>query len=179
MSQTSKSQSPGMCIYQAPEQMVRLIKIIKRLSISTTILSAGVQPFLFPKLLATGSSFAIGFASITCAGIFVSPLILNLITRRYVTKLFYDDRSEKFTAKHLNLINRDVMLSYQSKDVRVPEMLGIFTTYTVGPKRRPLFIDPQQVTDMDAYKKMLGFDLPIDFKADRIYQDSKQIEKKS
>ncbi|OTF78551.1 transmembrane protein 70, mitochondrial-like protein [Euroglyphus maynei] len=160
----AKSDSPGRLIYEAPEQMIRMIKMIKRLSISTTILSAGVQPFLYPKLIATGSSLTMGFATITCAGIFISPLILNWFTKRYVTKLYYDDHSDQFTAKHLNLLNRVVQLQYKSNQVQVPEMLGIFTTYTVGQKKRPLFVDPNMVIDMNAYKRMLGFDRPVSLK---------------
>lgn len=164
----AKNEPPGKIIYEAPEQMVRLIKMIKRLSISTTVLSAGVQPFLYPKLIATGSTFTMGFATITCAGIFISPLILNWFTKRYVTKLYYNDQNEQFTAKHLNIINRDVSLTYKSKDVQVPEVLGIFSSYIVGPKKRPLFVDPNQVIDMDIYKKMLGYDRPVDLKPEKL-----------
>ena len=172
----AKSETPGRLIYEAPEQMVRLIKMIKRLSISTTILSAGVQPFLYPKLIATGSSLTMGFATITCAGIFISPLILNWFTKRYVTKLYYNEQNDQFIAKHLNLINRDVQLAYKSNQVQVPEMLGIFTTYIVDEmkKKRPLFVDPNMVIDMHAYKRMLGFDRPVNLRPEDFLQKQQQ-----
>jgi len=152
----------GRVIYTAPDQMVRLIKMIKRLSISTTCISAGVQPFLYPKLIATGSTFAVGFATLTCAGIFISPLILNWFTKRYVTQLYYQDKTGQFTAKRLNLINRPVTLSYKPTEVQIPASLGIFTTYTVGSKKQPLFVDANLVVDSNAYLKMLGLDKSID-----------------
>lgn len=169
--------SLGRVIYTAPEPMVRLIKMIKRLSISTTFISAGVQPFLYPKLVATGSTFAIGFATVTCAGIFISPLVLNWFTRRYVTQLHYDDKTGNFTAQRLNIINRPVTTSYKASDVQIPEALGIFTTYTVGQRKQPLFIDPNLVQDFDAYKKMLGFDKPIDLKRDLLIEEMRKIKR--
>ncbi len=157
--------------------MVRLIKMIKRLSISTTFISAGVQPFLYPKLVASGSPLAIGFATVTCAGIFMSPLVLNWFTRRYVTQLHYDDKTGNFTAHRLNIINRPVTTSYTASDVQVPEALGIFTTYTVGQRKQPLFIDPNLVLDFDAYKKMLGFDKPIDLKRDLLIEEMRKLKR--
>lgn len=180
MSQNSKSVDQfGRVIYSAPEQMVRLIKMIKRLSISTTLMSAGVQPFLYPKLMASGSSLTIGFATVTCAGIFISPLILNWFTKRYVTNLYYDDVKEQYTAQHLNIINRNVTLSYKSNEVKIPEVLGIFTTFTVGPKKRPLFVDQSQVLDVYNYKKMLGFDKPIDFKREQLLEEIEKLKRKN
>lgn len=174
---SSAVSSLGRVIYTAPEPMVRLIKMIKRLSISTTCISAGVQPFLYPKLIASGSTFAIGFATVTCAGIFISPLILNWFTRRYVTQLHYDDKTGNFTAQRLNLINRPVTTSYKASDVQIPEALGIFTTYTVGPRKQPLFIDPNMVEDYDAYKKMLGFDKPIDLKQELLIEEMRKLKR--
>ena len=167
----------GRVIYTAPEPMVRLIKMIKRLSLSTTFISAGVQPFLYPKLIATGSTFTLGFATVTCAGIFLSPLILNWFTRRYVTQLYYNDKSQQFTAQRLNIINRPVTLSYKASEVQIPESLGVFTTYTVGSKRKPLFIDPNLVLDFDVYKKMLGFDKPIDLRQEHLVEELRKLKR--
>lgn len=168
--------SLGRIIYTAPEPMVRLIKMIKRLSISTTLLSAGVQPFIYPKLIATGSSLTLGFAAVTCTGIVLSPLVLNWFTKRYVTNLYYDDAKDKFNAQHLNLLNRTVTLSYSCKEVQIPEALGIFTTFTVGQKKRPLFVDPNQVIDIGIYKRMLGFDKPIDLKRKQLLEEIEKLK---
>lgn len=169
--------SAGKVIYTAPEPMVRLIKMIKRLSISTTVISAGVQPFLFPKIIASGSMFAVGFASLTSVGILVSPLLLNWFTKRYVTSLSYDDCNNKFTAEKLNILNRPVKLSFTPQDVKIPEVLGVFTTFTVGPRKQPLFVDAQQVIDIEAYKKMLGYDKPIDLKREKLLEEIEKMKK--
>lgn len=175
----NKETSLGRVIYTAPESMVKLVKMIKRLSISTTVLSAGVQPFLYPKLVATGSNFALAFAGITCAGVFVSPLILNWFTKRYVLRLYYDDGRDQFTAERLNLINRHVRHTYKTVDVQVPELLGVFTTYTVGPKRMPLFVDVEQVADLKAYKHMLGFDKPIDLRQQQLIEEIERLKRET
>lgn len=174
--QSNNQKQLGRIIYTAPEQMVGLVKMIKRLSISTTFISAGLQPFLYPKLIATGSTFAMGFATVTCAGIFVSPLILNWFTKRYVIQLHYDDQQKQFTAKRLNLINRPVTLTYKAQDVQIPDSLGIFTTYTVGTKKQPLFIDPNLVVDLEVYKTMLGFDKPIDLKREHLFEEMRKLK---
>ncbi|XP_054164400.1 transmembrane protein 70 homolog, mitochondrial-like [Oppia nitens] len=171
----------GDClIYSGPDNMVKLIKTIKLFSISTTVLAGGVQPFIIQQILATNSSaFAVGFAGMTSAGILLSPLVLNWFTRRYVTRLYYNYDTQRFTAWTLNLFCRPISQQYSSADVSIPEALGMFTSYTVNtgaakgrPTKRPFFVDPEFVTDLDAYKVMLGYDRPLDITLDNILEDS-------
>ncbi len=161
------NESEERLIYSAPQSMVKMIKIIKTFSISTTLIAGGVQPFIYQQILSSSSPFAIGFASVTSLGVVMSPLILNWFTKRYVTQLYYDFETQLFKAWVLNLFNRKVSITYKADEVLVPEILGIFTTYTVGAKKKPLFVDPNFVIDFNTYKMMLGYDKPIDFKINK------------
>ena len=76
-----ENKSGDCLIYSGPQNMTKMIKIIKRFSISTTLLTAGIQPFVWQQILSSDlSSFAIGFASITSSGMILSPLLLNWFT---------------------------------------------------------------------------------------------------
>ena len=164
--------SANQLIYAGPDNMVRLIKMIKKFSLSTTLIAAGVQPFIFQQIMATNATaLAVGFAGMTSAGVVLSPLLLNWITKRYVCDLHYNHESQVFTASVLNLWCRRVSVQYSASDVTIPETLGIFTTFTVGPKRQPLFVDPEFVKDLSIYKKMLGYDKPLDLKFTDVLND--------
>lgn len=63
-----------------------------------------------------------------------------------------------------------------SNEVQIPEALGVFTTYTVGSRKKPLFIDPNLVVDYEAYKKMLGFDKPINLKQEHIIEEMRKLK---
>ena len=88
--------------------------------------------------------------------------------------MLYNYETQEFTIDCLNLLNVKTSVKYKAEDVSVPENIGLFTTFTVGPKKRPFFVDIEFVTDFTAYKKMLGFDKPIDFKVNQIIDYKKQ-----
>ena len=173
------SQSGDRLVYSGPENVVKMIKMIKKFSISTTLIAGGVQPFIFQQILATNSStFAVGFACMTSGGIVLSPLILNWFTKRYVTELYYNYETQVFTAWILNLLCRRVCVQYRASDVSIPDSVGVFTTYIVGPKGKPFFVDPEFVTDFNAYKLMLGYDKPLDIKLNKILNTDQQNDNK-
>lgn len=64
-------------------------------------------------------------------------------------------------------------MRFKIDDVKVPDVPGLFTSLTV--KGKPLFMDPNQFTDVSHYAKMMGFDKPIDFK---LYQNEGTNDKK-
>lgn len=172
MNQIGKIIKPNMSslIYKGPDNVIKMIKVIKTFSLSTTMIALGVQPFLFQKVIESSSSFAIGFTGITSIGIVMSPAILNWFTRRYVTELHYDDNTKQYTAHVLNLFNRKSTVTFSADQVYVPEILGIFTTFVAGQNRRPLFVDPNFIVNFDQYKNMLGYNKPIkDIKLEQFF----------
>ena len=67
---------------------------------------------------------------------------------------------------HLTEKNNEFVLSFQIKfkikDVHVPSIPGMFTTFQA--KDVPLFVDADQFEDPRHYGKIMGYDKPIDFR---------------
>ena len=55
-----------------------------------------------------------------------------------------------------------IQISFKHGDAVVPDVLGLFTSMTVCGIH--LFIDARFFDDLEHYKKIMGYDKPIDFK---------------
>lgn len=137
------------------------VKIVKGLSLTTSLIGIMAQPFLLQQL--DGSSklamaFVTAFASFF---IFVTPLLLHYITKRYVTELTFDHNTKVFSATTLTLLNRRSQFNFVAEDVKVPDVPGPFTTFLA--KGRPLFVDVRDFEDIDALEHLMGYDKPINW----------------
>lgn len=137
------------------------VKMVKGLSLTTSFLGILAQPILLQKI--SGSSLAATVVVVSFASffIFVTPLMLHLITRRYVTELTYDRDTKEFSATTLSLLNRKKNICFVADDVKVPTVPGPFTTLLA--KGRPLFVEVQNFEDADALEHLMGYDKPLDW----------------
>ncbi|KAK8770623.1 transmembrane protein 70 homolog, mitochondrial [Amblyomma americanum] len=137
------------------------VKMVKSLSLTSSFLGILAQPILLQKL--SGASVGATVIVVSCASffIFVTPLMLHYITRRYVTELTYDPDTKEFNATTLSLLNRKKEISFIADDVEVPTVPGPFTTLLA--KGQPLFVEVQNFQNADALEHLLGYDKPIDW----------------
>lgn len=105
---------------------------------------------------------------------FVTPFLLNFVTKKYVTHLTYDPKSETYTAETLTFFVKKQKINFTPDDVKVPDVPGMFTSMFV--KGIPLFIDPRLFKDPDHYAKIMGYDKPMDFKLEFTETASKKNE---
>lgn len=54
-------------------------------------------------------------------------------------------------------------IKFKVKDIQNSEAQTIFTSFQVGPKNVPLFIEKGNFTDPTHYARLMGYDKPIDF----------------
>ncbi|KAL3219049.1 hypothetical protein MRX96_050571 [Rhipicephalus microplus] len=136
------------------------VKMVKGLSLTTSFLGILAQPILLQKL--SGASLGATVIVVSCASffIFVTPLMLHYITRRYVTELTYDPDTKEFNATTLTLLNRKKHINFIADDIKVPAIPGPFTTLLA--KGHPLFVEVQNIQDADALERLMGYDKPID-----------------
>lgn len=137
------------------------VKMVKALSLTTSFVGILAQPILLQQL--SGSSkIAIGIVTVFASFfIFVTPLLLHYITKRYVTELTFDRDKKQFSATTLSLLNRKNKLDFTAQDVKIPAVPGPFTTLLA--KGRPLFVDVRDFQDVDALKHLMGYDKPINW----------------
>ena len=129
------------------------------------------QPVLYEQATKLGSSTPVIVAVCGFVGFFtfVTPFLLHIITKRYVTELHYDPLTQEYIATVFNFFLMKQQKRFKVEDVIVPEIPGMFTSFLVKPKgstKKPvaLFVEPKSFEDPTHYVKLMGYDKPIDFK---------------
>lgn len=153
------------------------IRMVKVFSLATSLGGIVAQPILLEQASKIGGTPMIvaicGFAGFFT---FVTPFLLHLITKRYVTELHYDDAKKEYTASTITFLLQKQMTKFKLEDVVVPEVPGMFTTFMV--KDKSLFVDPSLFPDPTHYIKIMGYDKPIDFKFEEARQSAEEASKK-
>ncbi|XP_015594989.1 transmembrane protein 70 homolog, mitochondrial isoform X1 [Cephus cinctus] len=146
------------------------IRNIKLFSLVTSISSISVQPLLIQRVAESDSiATTIGVCAFVGFFAFVTPLLLHIVTKRYITHLYYDNDRKKYIAITYTLFLQKKKTEFTPDDVYVPDITGMFTTCLINKK--PFFFDMRFFSDMGHYKKIMGYDKPIDFKLGTLESD--------
>lgn len=139
------------------------VKAIKLFSLSSSVVGILSQPWLYKEIVSTANVPVI-LVAYSFIGFFtlVTPILLHLITKKYIIQLSYNEKTDTYIAKTVNFFCMTKELEFKVDDVYVPEIPGMFTTFHVRGKH--LFVDPKQFEQPDHYAKLMGYDKPMDFK---------------
>ena len=137
------------------------VKRIKWVSLTSSVLALSMLPAMYRAIVepssSTAISVAVGASAVPTTAFIFSPLLFHLLTKRYVTRLYFNEESRTFTLISLNFVNRTKVTSFTAKDVRVPLTTGLFTTFLVHG--RPYYVDVLAFTDLQVYNHLMGYDL--------------------
>lgn len=133
----------------------------KFFSFSSSAIGFLMQPYLVANIADLHPAAVVIAATILGFFTYLTPYLLHLIAKRYITELTFCDETKMFTCTTLNFFTIPRKTSFQAADVYVPDVPGMFTTFKVNGK--PLFLDPKQFTDINVYAHLMGYDKPIDF----------------
>lgn len=80
------------------------MKAVKVFSLTTSITGCVVQPTLLEQSMKIGGT-AMAVAACGVAGFFtiVTPLLLHFVTKKYVTELYYNEKTGEYTAVTISL----------------------------------------------------------------------------
>lgn len=153
----------GMNVVYEGEFTNRLRRV-KYLSLSTSVIAMCIQPVILSKLWEDSHSIlaVLSVASFTNFFVIGTPLLLQFLARRYVTRLYFDFRNKTFEAVTLTILNRERRLNFKAQDVSVPEIPGPLASFHV--KNRPIMLDETKFSDLNIYKHLMGYDKPIDLR---------------
>ncbi|CAH2268980.1 transmembrane protein 70 homolog, mitochondrial [Pararge aegeria] len=148
-------------IYYGP--LTPQIRAVKIFSVSSSAAGLAAQPLILNEAANIGStSLIIALCSVVGFFTFVTPILLHLITKKYVTEIHYDPETSTYKATTINFFLSPVVLEFKADEVDVPDIPGMFTT--MNAKGKPLFIEARHFTDPLYYAKIMGYDKPLDFK---------------
>ncbi|KPJ20712.1 Transmembrane protein 70-like, mitochondrial [Papilio xuthus] len=148
-------------IYYGP--LTPQIKAVKIFSLSSSAAGLVAQPIIIKEASTIGStSLLIAICSVVGFFTFVTPLLLHIITKKYVSEVYYNPDTMSYTAVTRNFFLVSKKLEFKAEDVVVPDIPGMFTT--MHAKGTPLFIEARHFNDPMHYAKIMGYDKPLDFK---------------
>ncbi|XP_011172646.1 transmembrane protein 70 homolog, mitochondrial [Solenopsis invicta] len=148
-------------IYYGP--LTRQIKILKLFSLLTSCGGLMIQPVVYSKAV-ENDNIGVVLGIFACIGFFAltTPLLIHMITKKYVTHLYYDAKEDMYIANTYSLFARTKELTFTPKDVVVPDVTGMFTNCVI--KNIPLFLEQSFFYDSSHYIRIMGYDKPVDFK---------------
>ncbi|XP_014603515.1 PREDICTED: transmembrane protein 70 homolog, mitochondrial [Polistes canadensis] len=138
------------------------VRNVKIFSLGSSVCALAIQPYIINKAIIVDSiagiagSIFLGFTSIC------TTLLFHLITRNYVTVIYYDPKRDKYVATTYTIFLRENKIEFTPDDVVVPNITGIFTTCLI--KGKSVLFNDQFFNDADHYYRIMGFDKPIDYK---------------
>jgi len=92
-------------IYYGP--LTRQIKALKLFSLLTSSGGLMIQPFLYSKAV-ENDNIGVFLGIFACIGLFAitTPLLIHMITKKYVTHLYYDTKEDIYIANTYSLFAR-------------------------------------------------------------------------
>nr|SVE73170.1 EOG090X0CKL [Ceriodaphnia reticulata] len=151
------------------------VKGVKTFSFGTSLLGIGMQPMLYEHISAPDSSIPLMVALYSAVGMFtfVTPFLIHFVTKKYITDIIFDPKTNEYTASTYNLIPTKRKIIFKLEDISIPDVPGAFTSLCV--KNTPLLCIPSDFLYPEHYIKFMGYDKPVDFQLRTPKENSKDI----
>jgi len=157
--------------------LARHVRIVKVFSLSTSVIGISLQPFIYQKLSALPVILAVAVGGFASFFIYLTPLLLHLVSKRYVTEMTLDPVSKEYTATTYTFFLRKKIHRFTVGDVTVPNVPGLFTSLRVHGV--PLFIDRDLFSDQSYFIELFKFNDPLDWEivSECFSRDNKDSDK--
>uniref|UniRef100_A0A8C5ME25 Transmembrane protein 70 n=1 Tax=Leptobrachium leishanense TaxID=445787 RepID=A0A8C5ME25_9ANUR len=151
----------------------RAVLSVKFFSYSTSMFAIFMMPYIMLKSGFSVDSLALKVAFCSIAGFFtfVTPVTLHLITKGYVVRLYHSRDKDTYTAVTYNVFLAEKRTVFSQKDVKVPGISKMFTTFYAGKKS--MLVNPSLFPNPQDYSHLMGYDKPFTFNPDELDQRSK------
>jgi transmembrane protein 70 len=147
------------------------IKLVKAFSLTTSLIGVSCQTLLYSYAGNTNIGVMLASGAFLSFFTFVTPVLIHSISKKYVTKLYYNQVEDKYTAIVYNIFIRPKKIEFRLRDVKVPDIPGMFTTFKA--KGHALFVDMDQFRDPTHFGKLMGYQDDLNIQR---HQQSKSID---
>ncbi|RVE61401.1 hypothetical protein OJAV_G00170270 [Oryzias javanicus] len=166
---TSAPPNDGNLIYTG--NLGLAVRGVKMFSYSTSAATLFLMPqILFKTALAVqGLAFQVAFCGVMGFFTFLTPVLLHLLTKGYVIRLYHNPDSDVYTAVTYNVFLFEKKTIFHQNQVRVPSVTKMFTTFYAGPAG--MLVNPDYFPLPQDYNHLMGYDKPFSFSPDHIDSD--------
>ncbi|XP_008302660.1 transmembrane protein 70, mitochondrial [Stegastes partitus] len=168
---TAPHSSQGNLIYSG--SLGSSIRGVKFFSYSTTGASLVIMPQILLKSGLGVESLALQVAFCVVIGFFtfLTPVLLHLMTKNYVVRLYHDDARDTYTAITYSFFLTEKKSVFHQRQVRIPGISKMFTTFYAG--NVGFLVNPDLFPIPHDYNHLMGYDKPFSFSTDDMDQPDK------
>lgn len=170
-SSSSNTSDEGKLIYTG--SLAKAVLGVKLFSYSTSIFSICVIPQIVFK---TGIGVeSLGLQVLFCGIIgiftFLTPVLLHLVTKGYVVRLYHSAETDTYTAVTYSALLAEKKTVFHQREVSVPDVSGMFTSFYAN--RRSMLVNPMLFSVPQDYNHLMGYDKPFSFDMDALEKPEK------
>lgn len=124
------------------------------------------MPYLLLKTGIGVNSLALQVAFCGFIGVFtfLTPVLLHLITKGYVVRLYHNKDTDMYTAITYNVFLVEKRTVFHQRDIEIPDVSRMFTTFYA--KKRSMLVNPMLFALPHDYNHLMGYDRPFLFDLD-------------
>ncbi|XP_060761570.1 transmembrane protein 70, mitochondrial [Neoarius graeffei] len=151
----------GVLIYTG--SLGKAVLGVKFFSYSSSMFSLCAMPLIFMKTGLGVSSFVMKAAFCGFIGFFtfLTPVLLHLITKGYVVRMYHNKETDTYTAVTYSALLLEKKSVFHQSDVKVPDVSRMFTSFYA--KKQSLLINPMLFDIPHDYNHLMGYDKPFSF----------------
>ncbi|KAG7221021.1 hypothetical protein INR49_031192 [Caranx melampygus] len=144
----------------------KAVRWVKMFSYSTSGASLLLMPHILLKTGVGVQSFAMQAAFCGVIGFFtfLTPVLLHLITKGYVVRLYHHPDKDTYTAITYSVFLMEKKNIFHQSQVKIPAISKMFTTFYVN--NMGLLVNPDLFTVPHDYNHLMGYDKPFSFNTD-------------
>lgn len=163
---SSEQPSLGELIYTG--NLSTAVRGVKTFSYSTSGASLLLMPHI---LLNTGLGAQSWALQVVFCGVigfftFLTPVMLHLITKSYVVRLYHNPAQDMYTAVTYSVLLTEKRTMFHQTAVRLPDASKMFTTFYAD--KMGLLVNPDLFALPQHYNHLMGYDKPFSFCPDQL-----------
>lgn len=97
---------------------------------------------------------------------FLTPVLLHLITKGYVVRLYHNKDTDMYTAITYSALLVEKRTVFHQSDVEIPDVSRMFTSFYA--KKRSMLVNPMLFAVPHDYNHLMGYDRPFLFDTDEL-----------
>ncbi|XP_064909893.1 transmembrane protein 70, mitochondrial isoform X1 [Columba livia] len=166
----------GRLVYKG--NLAKAVLGVKFFSYSTSIFNLFMMPYIMLKTGIGFESLLIQAAFYGLIGFFtfVTPVTLHILTKGYVIRLYYKDEMDTYTAITYNAILAEKATVFHQKDVKIPDITKMFTTFYA--KTKSMLVNPALFQNPEDYHRLMGYDKSLYFNFENLEEEKEAGERK-
>ncbi|XP_010892350.1 transmembrane protein 70, mitochondrial [Esox lucius] len=160
MSPSCRSEE-GKLIYSG--NLGNAVRGVKMFSYASSGASLCVMPFIFLKTGVGVQSLLLkgAFCGVIGFFTFLTPILLHVITKGYVVRLYHNNDTDTYTAVTYNVLLMEKKTVFRQSEVRLPGVSKMFTTFYAN--NMSMLVNPMLFPIPHDYNHLMGYDQPFSF----------------